>query len=432
MWGFSHLLFARDMKTLPFTKLRSFILIAALVIVSSGIGYRLGERRATVIFSPDKRIVVNQMPPPTLDVDFSLFWDVWQRLGRLYIDRAALDPQKMVWGAISGMVNSLGDPYTTYLPPKDNKDFKEDLGGQFEGIGAQLGMKENHVIVIAPLKGNPAESAGIRAGDYILKVDAVDTTGWSVTEAVNKIRGPRGTTVTLSILHDGESKPEDISIVRNTITVPSVESWIKSPGEISEISGLTFRATPDRVAYIRLSRFGDHSNEDWGKAVAQIAAAGSGVAGLVVDLRNNPGGYLDGSVFIASEFLKSGIVVSQVNSDGSKQDYPVMRRGRLLDIPLVVLINKGSASASEIVAGALRDHKRATLVGETSFGKGTVQTPEDLPDGSSVHITTGKWLLPNGDSISQKGIVPDVLVPMEETDATRDAQLARAIELLRK
>ncbi len=418
------------MKILPFSKIRSFILILALVIFSSGIGYRLGERRATVTFSPDKRIVVNQTAPPEVDIDFSLFWDVWQRLTRSFIDRATIDPQKMVWGAISGMVNALGDPYTTYLPPKDNKDFKDDLGGQFEGIGAQLGTRDNRVMVIAPLKGNPAEKAGIRAGDYILKVDEVDTTGWSVNEAVNKIRGPRGTTVKLSILHDGDSKPVDVSIVRNTITVPSVESWIKVPGEITEVSGLDLRVMPERVAYIRLSRFGDHSNEDWGKAVSQVAA--SGAKGLIVDLRNNPGGYLDGSVFIASEFLKNGIVVSQVNSDGTKQDYPVLRKGKLLDIPLIVLINKGSASASEIVAGALRDYQRATLVGETSFGKGTVQTPEDLPDGSSIHITTGRWLLPKGDSISQKGITPDVLVPMEEFDATRDAQLAKAIELLLK
>ncbi len=338
-----------------------------------------------------------------------------------------------MYGAISGMVNSVGDPYTTYLPPKENRDFKEDLGGQFEGIGAQLGLKDNRIIVIAPLKGNPAEKAGIGAGDYILKVDGADTTGWSVTEAVNKIRGPRGTTVNLSILHDGDTKPIDIAIVRNTITVPSVESWMKSAGEIIEISGLmNVPAKQDRVAYIRLSRFGDHSNEDWDKAVAEVAAAASGIKGLIVDLRNNPGGYLDGSVFIASEFLRDGVVVSQVNSDGTKQDYPVMRRGRLLDIPLVVLINKGSASAAEIVAGALRDYGRATIVGETSFGKGSVQTPEDLPDGSSVHITTGRWLLPKGDSISQKGVVPDVVVPMENIDATRDAQLARAIELLLK
>jgi len=420
------------MKTLPFSKIRWAILILALLIFSAGIGYRLGERKTSLSFTQDKRIVVNQNPPASVSVDFSLFWDVWQRVNRSYIDRATIDPQKMVWGAISGMVGSLGDPYTTFLPPKDNKDFKENLGGAFEGIGAQLGMKDNRVIVIAPLKGMPAEGAGIRAGDYIMKVDGEDTTGWSVNETVNKIRGPKGTTVKLTILHENNGKPVDISIVRNTINVPSVEWWVKPVSQITEISGVSStKNLPQtaRVAYIRLSQFGDNTNEDWEKAVADVVA-GSTVKGLVLDVRNNPGGYLEGAVWIASEFVKSGTVVSQVNSDGTREDYPVDRRGKLLTIPMVVLINKGSASAAEIVSGALRDYKRATLVGETSFGKGSVQTPEDLPDGSSVHITTGRWLLPDGDSISKKGITPDITVATDATNATADAQLEKAVELL--
>jgi carboxyl-terminal processing protease len=318
------------------------------------------------------------------------------------------------------------------LPPKENRDFKDELGGSFEGIGAELGLKDGHVIVIAPLKGNPAEKAGIRAGDYILKVDGVDTANWTVAAAVEKIRGPVGTTVKLSILHDKDTKPVDISIVRSTIVIPSVEVWVKDAKDIKEISGLPNPpAGAGRVAYIHLARFGDTTNSDWDKAVSDLLAEGS-VKGLIFDLRNNPGGYLDGAVYIASEFVKSGTIVSQVNSDGTRQDYPVIRRGRLLDMPVVVLINKGSASASEIAAGALRDFKRATVVGETSFGKGTVQTPEDLSDGSSVHITTGRWLLPNGDSIAQKGITPDITVEWDGLEASRDAQLARAIELLLK
>lgn len=421
------------MKTLPFSKIRWAILILAVVIFSAGIGYRLGERKTSLSFTQDKRIVVNQNPPASVSVDFSLFWDVWQRLARSYIDRATMDPQKMVWGAISGMVSALGDPYTTYLPPKDNKDFKENLGGAFEGIGAQLGMKDNRVIVIAPLKGMPAEGAGIRAGDYIMKVDGEDTTGWSVNETVNKIRGPKGTTVKLTILHENNGKPVDISIVRNTINVPSVEWWVKPVAQITEISGVSStKNLPQtaRVAYIRLSQFGDNTNADWEKAVADVVATGSSVGGLVLDVRNNPGGYLEGAVWIASEFVKSGTIVSQVNSDGTQVDYSVNRRGQLLSIPMVVLMNKGSASAAEIVSGALRDYKRATLVGETSFGKGSVQTPEDLPDGSSVHITTGRWLLPNGDSISKKGITPDIVVATDATNASADAQLEKAVELL--
>jgi carboxyl-terminal processing protease len=204
--------------------------------------------------------------------------------------------------------------------------------------------------------------------------------------------------------------------------------------QIKEIAGVDAAKTLSQnatVAYIQLSQFGDNTNAEWDKAVTDILAAGSSIKGLVLDLRNNPGGYLEGAVYIASEFIKSGTVVSQVNSDGTKQDYPVDRQGRLLTIPMVVLINKGSASAAEIVSGALQDYKRATLVGEVSFGKGSVQTPEDLPDGSSVHITTGRWLLPNGASISKKGITPDIVIAVDTTTtATSDAQLEKAAELL--
>lgn len=427
------------MKSIPFSKFRSFILIAAICILSASIGYRLGEKKAQgSITSPSNQVVVNQNSG-LKTVDFSLFWDVWQRISRSYIDRASMDSQKMVWGAISGMVSSLGDPYTLFLPPKDNKDFKEDLGGQFEGIGAQLGMKDGHVMIVAPLKGMPAEKAGIRAGDYILKVNDEETSGWTVPQAVTKIRGPNGTTVKLTILHDGDSKSTELAIVRSTITVSSVDSWVKSVSEIKEISGVSsyqsFFGKSGKIAYIHLSRFGDHTNDEWNKAVSDILQAqrsDRSFKGLIFDLRNNPGGYLEGSVFIASEFIKSGTVVSQVNSNGTHEDYPVTRVGKLLDIPVVVLINKGSASAAEIVAGALRDFKRATLVGETSFGKGSVQTPEDLAGGAGLHITTGKWLLPKGDSISKIGVTPDVIVPMESLDATADAQLAKAVELLLK
>lgn len=428
------------MTSLPFSTIRKYVIFIALFILAGGIGYNLGARRVTIAISPDKRIIINQETPKNTSVDFSLFWDVWQRMHRYYIDAAVLDTQKMVWGAITGMVSASGDPYTVFLPPKENKEFKEDLGGEFEGIGAQLGLKENRIIVIAPLKGTPAEEAGIKPGDYILKVNDEETVAWTVPQAVTKIRGKRGTTVTLNILHENSQKPIDLAIVRDTILVPSVEMWTKKIGEITEIGGLTDIGKLDqtkKVAYLRLSRFGDHTNDDWDKAVSEILSAkqqnGRTLAGLVFDLRNNPGGYLEGSVFIASEFIKTGIIVSQKNSDNTKQDYPVDRKGQLLDIPLVVLVNKGSASAAEIVAGALRDYKRATIVGETTFGKGSVQTPFDLTQGAGLHITTGKWLLPKGDSIAKVGVSPDVEVKLDDaTTATTDAQLAKAVELLLK
>ncbi|MBI5448776.1 S41 family peptidase [Candidatus Gottesmanbacteria bacterium] len=428
------------MRIVPFSRIRNSVLILALLFVAGGAGYQLGLRKTQISVSPEKRLILHQETPATAAVDFSLFWDVWSRLFRFYIDRASMDPQKMAWGAISGMVNSLGDPYTTFLPPKENKEFKEDLGGAFEGIGAQLGMRENRVIVVAPLKGNPAEKAGILAGDTILKVDGEETAGWSVQQAVTKIRGLRGTTVTLNIFHEKSTKPVDIAIVRDTIVVPSVETWVKTPSEIVEISGTPgireLSAKPGKVAYLRLSRFGDRTNDEWNKAVEDMLVAqraNGKLKGMIFDLRNNPGGYLEGAVFIASEFIKSGVVVSQANSDNTKQDYTVARQGRLLDIPLIVLINKGSASASEIVAGALRDYKRATLVGETSFGKGSVQTPQELGGGAGLHITTAKWLLPKGDWIHKIGVKPDVEVKIDDvTNATGDAQLAKAVELLLK
>lgn len=422
------------MKSLPFSNIRTLILLTAFAILAGGVGYQLGERKTSVRITPENRIVVNQEPPPTATIDFGLFWDVWARLHQYYIDPAALDAQKMVYGAITGMVSALGDPYTAFLPPKENQEFKEDLGGEFEGIGAQLGLTDGRVSVVAPLKGTPAEAAGIRAGDLILKVNDEDTVGWTVPQAVAKIRGPKGTSVDLEIYHEGASEPQVVTITRAAITVPSVVSWVKTPAEITEISGLPALPAQRKIAYLQLSRFGDQTNSEWTKAVADLVSAqrtNGSLAGLVFDLRNNPGGYLDGAVFVASEFLRSGIVVTQANSDGSRQEYQVNRRGSLLDIPVVVLINKGSASASEIAAGALKDHNRATVVGEVSFGKGSVQTPQDLAGGAGIHITTGKWLLPSGDSIQDQGITPDVEIDLDAAaSATQDAQLAKAIELL--
>jgi len=425
------------MTILPFAKFRNIVVILALLLLSGGIGYRLGEKRVHIAVTGNS-VTIEREPPPTAGVDFSLFWDVWDYLFRYHIDRDSFSPKDMVYGAIQGMVSATHDPYSSFFTPKENEDFKEDLGGEFDGIGAQLGIRDNRVIVVAPLSDTPAEKAGLLPGDLILKVDNEDTTGWTVQEAVTKIRGPRGSKVVLQILHPTGQKPVDVSIVRGTITVPSVEMWMKRSIEITEISGLpefqTLSLLPGRVAYLKLSRFGDNSNDEWNSAVRDILAAervNGTLKGLILDLRNNPGGYLDGSVFIASEFLPDGIVVSQMNSDGTKEEYPVNRKGNLLSIKLIVLINQGSASASEIVAGALRDHTRATLVGTTSFGKGSVQTPYELSGGTSLHVTTGKWLLPSGTSISGKGVTPDITV--DESDAPQastDAQLAKAVSLL--
>lgn len=409
-------------------KIRNLSILLTLLLIAGNIGYRLGQKGIIVSFSPDKKVVVDTSPPPIQDVDFSLFWEVWGRLEQKYIDKTKLEPQNMVYGAISGMVAALDDPYTVFLTPQENSDFKQDLNGSFEGIGAQLGAKDDRIVVIAPLKDHPAEKAGIKAGDWIIKVDGEETFGWSVPKAVNQIRGPKGTRTTLTIIHEGQTEQLEVEIIRDTIIVKSVElEWLRLDPDCPDINC-------PQIAKVRLTRFGDRTNDEWNDTVILIRQRlnqGEAISGLILDLRNNPGGYLQGAIYIASEFISSGVVVIQENSDGTQETYSVTRVGNLLNIPLVVLMNQGSASAAEILAGALRDYDRATLVGEKTFGKGSIQTPEDLPGGAGLHITTGKWKLPKGDWINGTGISPSIEVSDDLETIDLDEQLERAIEVFR-
>lgn len=395
---------------------RNLIIIAVLVVIAFSVGKEQGKKERVVIETGSLASgrMVNTQNPQSDTVDFSLFWDVWGRLEENFIDRDKIDPQKMVYGAISGMVASLGDPYTVFLPPQEQKEAKEELGGTFEGIGAELGMKDSRIVVVSPLKDMPAEKAGIKQGDWIVKVDGADTAGWAVPEAVNKIRGPKGSEVLLTVLHDGDEKTEDISIKRGTILVKTVEltrmRWKKEGESYIRDDACT---SCESVQVLRLSRFGDQTNKEWEDAIAQIVRNENDgeTRGVILDLRNNPGGYLQGAVYTASEFLEQGkLVVKQTYTNGEEETYSVNRKGKLLNIPLTVLINNGSASASEIVAGALRDHGRAKLVGEKSFGKGSIQQAQELPGGAGLHITIAKWLLPKGDWINSVGVSPDVEV----------------------
>ncbi len=413
-------------------RIRKVLLCIGFLLLAGYIGFRIGQGKIikTVITTVPQpsAIVTNQSPPPNREVDFAIFWDVWAKLEQKYLDKKALDPQKMVYGAVSGMVASLGDPYTVFLPPTENAGFKDDLNGTFEGIGAQLGSKDDKIIVIAPLKGQPAEKAGILPGDWIMKVNDEDTIGWTVPQAVNKIRGPQKSQVKLTIMHENETTPVELTLTRDRITVKSVEFELKT----YKSDVCKQKACPN-IVYIKLSRFGDQTTSEWNSAVSEAISSFRSTNkpnGLVLDLRNNSGGYFQGAITVASEFLRNGIVVAQENSDGSKETFPANRNGSLLEVPMVVLINKGSASAAEIVAGALKDHKRAKLIGETSFGKGSVQSPEELKDGSGVHITTARWILPNGDWINGKGIAPDIEV--KSSTGSADLQLERAIEELTK
>lgn len=420
-------------KHITLITIRNIIFALSLLIITFGAGYRIAKS------SPEEAQVI----PPTItdktssavnSYDFSLFWDVWERLQHNFIDKKALDPQKMIYGAISGMVNSLGDPYTVFLPPDQNKEVKDDLSGKFEGIGAQLGVSDKKIVVIAPLKGAPAEKSGLKPGDWIIKVDGKDTVNWTLPEAVTKIRGPKGSEVALTIQHKDASSSSQIKVVRDTIEVASVE-WSKKQVSCTDEGCVEKQENcPEcaHVIYLKLARFGDQTNDEWNKVISEIKAVQANnpsVKGLVFDLRNNPGGYLSGSIFIASEFLKDGVVVTQQNSNGSVQTYKVNRKGQLLEIPIVVLINKGSASASEIVAGALKDRGRGKTVGETSFGKGSVQEAQDLRSGAGIHITTAKWLLPSGKWINGVGIEPDIKVEASDNVAD-DTQLYKAYEVL--
>ena len=421
-------------------KMKSLQLLI-IVLIAGLVGYYFGVNHVKVSWENYKPsiAVINKGAPPGLEsVDFSLFWNVWGKLESKYYDKTKLDPQKMLNGAIAGLTQSLDDPYTMFLPPKQNTNFKDGLAGQFTGIGAELGMKDKQIIVIAPLDQSPAQRAGVEAGDMILKVDGQDSSNWTLPFAVDRIRGPKGTSVVLTILHKASQKPADIKIVRDTITVKSVTGWVKPISEIEgikSIKGITGREDK-KIAYIRLSQFGDSTNSDWSNIIGKFdlqMQSDPAILGLIVDLRNNPGGYLSDAVYISSEFLKQGSpVVLEENTQGIRHTLSVSRRGLMYNVALVVLINKGSASASEIVSGALRDNKRAILIGEMSFGKGTIQEAADLGNGAGLHVTIAKWLTPNGTWVNGTGLTPDIKVDLDPKDPSHDTQLEKAVlELLK-
>lgn len=410
-------------------KITNILLFLSIAILLFGSGFKLGEYKTSLTGydGVNKRgfsdsIILNSTKK---NLDFNLFWEAWDELEKKFIDKNKIDQKKMYYGAIKGMVSALEDPYTFFLTPEENKEAKDDLAGKFEGIGAQLGLKDNRIIIVAPLKNSPAQSAGVKAGDLINKVNDQSTAGWTLPQAVSKIRGPQGTKVKLRLERD--SKEFEVTITRDQIKVESVE--------------LNYEKMKNQtVAHLKLNQFGDNTNDEWDREVDDVVSKWQRgeIKGLVVDVRDNPGGYLDSSVYLASEFLPQGsLVVKQSSTTQDSKSYNVERQGRLLDVPLVIVINKGSASASEILAGALRDYKRAKLVGEKSFGKGSVQEASNLKDGAGIHITVAKWILPKGDWINSKGIEPDIKIENKTKEGNSlnresDLQLEKAIEQLVK
>ena len=351
------------------------------------------------------------------EVDFSLFWNSWNIIRDKFVGKDKLNNQEMIYGAISGMIKSLKDPYTVFLEPSNAKRFSDDVKGSFEGVGMEIGIRKDQLQVISPLEGSPAQKAGLRAGDVILKVNATSTADMTVDEAVNLIRGPKGTEVVLNVWRKDWEEPRDIKIVRAVIDVPSLK-WEMKEGDI---------------AYIRLYQFSENASPDFRKAVIEILA--SNAKKIILDLRNNPGGYLEVAQDISGWFLENGQTVT-IEDFGGKQEqeiYKAQGSANLLPYPIVVLINQGSASASEILSGALRDNRGVKLIGENSFGKGSVQEMEKLKDGSSLKVTIARWLTPKGESISEKGLEPDIKVEMTDKDFQegKDPQLDKAIEIIK-
>lgn len=354
---------------------------------------------------------------PPEGVDFSILWEAWQKLEENYVRPEALDQQKMIYGATSGMVESLGDPYTAFFNPEETKVFLEDVSGRFEGVGMEIGIKNNQLQIIAPLEDTPAQKAGLLPGDKIVKIDGLSTAGITNEKAVSLIRGPSGTEVALTIQREGWPEEKDFKIERAVINVPCAKWELKD----------------NDIAYIKLYHFSENADTEFRDKAVEILD--SSAKKIILDLRNNPGGYLERAQDIAGWFLEKGQVVV-IEDFGNKQEqnvYKAKGNSKFFDYPIVILINKGSASASEILASAIRDNLGAKLVGETSYGKGSVQQLENLTDGSSLKVTVANWLTPKGELIEGKGLEPDIKVEMTEEDYSqdRDPQLDKALEIIK-
>jgi carboxyl-terminal processing protease len=390
----------------------------SLVLLCVGVfygGYYFGKRGLAVEVkqNPPEVKVVNRSPESE-EVDFALFWSIWETLRTRYLERP-VDTKAMMYGAISGMVASLGDPYTSFLPPVENELVNNSLNGIYEGIGAELGIKEDQLVIVAPLDGSPAKTAGVKPGDKILAIEGENTIGISLREAVSKIRGEAGTIVSLTIQRDNED-PVIIRIKRGKIVIDSVSWEDKGNG----------------TAYIRISRFDEDTNTEWMKIASELNVQMEELDALVVDVRGNPGGYLSSAVFVAGDFVANKPIVYQELATGEQLPMNSDGIASFKNLPIFVLIDEGSASASEILAAALKHYNDATLVGKKTFGKGTIQDAKDYKDGSGLHITIAKWLTPSKEWIHGVGVEPDVEVDRREegeTDATVDMQLEKVLEL---
>jgi len=347
--------------------------------------------------------------PPELK---AIFLDVYQKLHHDYLYRDMVDDTSLVYAALEGMVQGLKDPYSVFFPPEASQNFLETVQGDLEGIGAYVETVNGQITIVSPLKDSPAEKAGILANDIIISIDGESTENMSLSQAVSKIRGPKGTTVTLEIQRKGFSTPLVIKVVRDAIKMNSVE----------------YKTVGNNIAYFNIIQFIPTTPSEFTKLYQDNVT--STPRGIIIDLRNNPGGYLDSALYFLGNFLKSNEIGVRIRTPENTQSIPSYGDGKLSTIPMVVLMNKGSASASEIVTAALKDYKRAIVIGEKSYGKGVVQQLFQFNNGSSLKLTVSEWLPPLSDSINKKGIAPDIEVPSDPTNKTNDVPLKKAIEQL--
>lgn len=402
-----------------FIKVRNILFTLILIGGVFSSGYYFGVKGYTAKVDEALNVKIDRTVPPNKNADFSLFWQVWDTLSAKYYDKSKLVPADMVNGAISGMVSALGDPYTMYLPPRENKIVDDDLKGKFEGVGIELGFRDKILSVISPLSNSPAERAGIKPMDYIIHIKDEkknidkDTNGMSIQDAVNIIRGPANTQVILTLVREGKDKPFEVSLTREELKIDSIKLIWVGEGQ--------------NVAHVKVSKFGAETVNDWDKIVREITAKND-ANGIIIDVRNNPGGYMQAAIDMAGDFVATGtVVVIQENGDKSQLEFKSQKLPRLENVKVVILINAGSASASEILSGALRDKHDTKLIGDKSFGKGTIQEPLDLTGGAGLHITVAKWLTPNKTWVHGAGLMPDIEIKNPE-DNSEDLQLKKAIE----
>jgi len=385
------------------------LMLWALLASACATGLTIGNRAAP---TPTPTLVPG--PSDQTTELFAPFWQAWQLVHDKYVDQP-VDDGALMRGAIKGMLEALGDEHSAYMDPFQYKDATATLQGEYEGIGAWVNTDGKFLTISEPMPGSPAEKAGLKPGDQIIAIDGEDMTGILPELARRKVLGPKGTSVVLTIQREGEEQPFDVEVTRASINVPSVTS----------------KMLDGNVAYLRVYTFGETTTSELRKALDTLLAEKP--VGLVLDLRNNGGGYLQTGIEVASEFIDKGVIVMEESGDGTRENFDALPGGKATEIPMVVLVNKYSASASEIVAGAIQDHGRGKLVGETTFGKGSVQSWIPLVDDQgAVRITVARWLTPEGRQIHKVGLTPDVAIALTEADtqANKDPQLDKAVELL--